>query len=156
MVKPKPHLPYRQGYPGTLPTCCCKLLFLWWAAGKLPEFLWKVGYGKLLPSPGTATLLQTLKEQSKEAFHEFWGNGTKLVFQRIHRTMVLVAFNQLNLTDLETLGSFAQLTFLPLYPSSLLQWVLLCFLDLVLAQNILQQDNPSNNLIQDSLGHARH
>lgn len=70
--------------------------------------------------------------------------------------MVLVAFNQLNLTDLETLGSFAQLTFLPLYPSSLLQWVLLCFLDLVLAQNILQQDNPSNNLIQDSLGHARH
>lgn len=154
MVKLKPHLPYRQDYPGTLPTCCCKLLFLWWAAGKLPEFLWKVGYRKLLPSPQTATLLQTLKEHSKEAFHEFW--GTKLVFQRIHRTMVLVSFNQLNLTDLETLGAFTQLSFISLYPSSLLQWVLLCFLELVLAQNILHQDNPSNNLIQDSLRYARH
>lgn len=65
-------------------------------------------------------LLQTLKEHSKEAFHEFWGHGTKLVFQRILRTTVLVAFNQLNLTDLETLGSFTQLTFIPFYPSSLL------------------------------------
>lgn len=70
--------------------------------------------------------------------------------------MVLVSFNQLNLTDLETLGAFTQLSFISLYPSSLLQWVLLCFLELVLAQNILHQDNPSNNLIQDSLRYARH
>lgn len=70
--------------------------------------------------------------------------------------MVLVAFDQLNLTDIETLGSFTQLTFTLLYPSSLLQWVLLCVLELLLAHSILQQGNPSNCLIQDSLGYARH